>query len=89
MRLFQPLVWWPSGGGSKQGAAETIIAESLAGCHSTRRGGGKLRRGRARGVLNPCAQESKARTGNNLEVFFSDVQGFRWLDAGWRDSLPG
>ena len=65
------------------------VAESLVGRHSTRQctvagsiepvntrfdeGGGQLDRRRARGVLNPCARESKAPTGGFLrEKLFSD-----------------
>ena len=71
-------VWCPSGGGGTREARGTV-AESLVGRSSMRRrtvtcsnrressrfdeGGGKLDRSRARGVLNPCVRESKARTG--------------------------
>ena len=52
-------------------------------------GGGQLGRRRARGVLNPCARESKARTGRSLRekvlsahVLFSTYEGLKERRTG-------
>ena len=65
------------GGGTRE--AGGTVAESLVECSigwvRTRfgEGGGQLDRRRARGGLNPCARESKARTGRFLrEKLISD-----------------
>ena len=79
VRLFQAPFWCPSGGGSTRKAGG-ILAESLVGrcttqlCgtlyqaskHQVWWGGGQVDRRRARGVLNPCAPESKAQRGEFL-----------------------
>ena len=45
-------------------------------------GGGQLDRQRARGVLRPCARESKARTGRFLrEILMSDHGLFPFLEG--------
>ena len=75
---FRAPIRCPSGGGGTRESGGSV-AESLVGRCSTRKhivtctigrvstrfgeGEGKLDRSRARGVLKPCAQESKARTG--------------------------
>ena len=76
--LFRAPIWGPSGGGGTR-EAESTVSESLVasiGWVRTRfgEGGGKFDRRRARGVLNPCARESKAaRTGRFLrETVISD-----------------
>ena len=64
------------GGGTRE--AGSTVAESLAVLYQWVRtrfgeGGGQLDRRRARGGLNPCARESKARTGRFLrEKLISD-----------------
>ena len=76
------LIWCPSRGGVSREVGGTAVgslprssrckrtvARSIARV-STRFGerGGQLDHRRARGVLNPCARESKARTGRFLGV---------------------
>ena len=46
-------------------------------------GGGKLHRRRARGVLNPCARESKARTGRFLSEKLISDHAAVWLLSIW------
>ena len=80
VHLFQAPIWCPSGGGSTRKAGG-IVAESLVGRRTTQAlrgtlyrvskhqvwwGGGQIDRRRARGVLNPCAPESKAQRGEFL-----------------------
>ena len=78
VRLVRVPFWCPWGGGGTREAGGTV-AESLVGRRSTRKrtvarsigrvstrfgeDGGQLHRRQVRGVLNPCARESKARTG--------------------------
>ena len=89
-RLFRAPIWCPPGGGRFREAGH-CAAESLAGRSSTRKrtvarsigrvstifckDGGQLDRRQARGVLNPCARESKARTGS-LYPFSSKISKF-------------
>ena len=68
-------IWCPPGGGGTR-EARSIVVESMFEHSnaryrllvSTRFGGdrGQLDRRRARGVLNPCARQLKARTGSFL-----------------------
>ena len=67
--LFRAPIWCPSEGGGTREAwdtvAESLVALYLVGTHQIRR--------RARGVLNPCARESKAPTRRFLrEKLISD-----------------
>ena len=76
--LFRAPIWCPSGGVAareKQGALSRRAWWHSIGWVRARfgEGGGQLDRRRARGVLNPCARESKARTGRFLrEKLMSD-----------------
>ena len=71
-RLFRAPIWCTSGGMAareRQGAlSQRVWWCSSTGWIRTRfvEGGGQLDRRRARGVLNPCARESKARIGRFL-----------------------
>ena len=95
-RLFRVTIWCPSRGGDTREAG-SIVAERLRsiGLVRTRFGedGGKFDRRRARGVLNPCAQELKARTGRFLREnlisdhgLFSSYEG-QHGSANGQDSL--
>ena len=75
--LFRAPIWCPSGGGDTREVGSTV-AESLLALDRWVRSrfdesGGQFDRRRARGVLNPCARELKARTGRFLkEKLISD-----------------
>ena len=82
-RHFRAPVWCRSGGGGTREAGSTIAESLVALCRvgtvRTRfgEGGGQLDHRRARGVLNPCARESKVRTGRFLwEKLISDYGPF-------------
>ena len=90
-RLFRALTWCPSEGGGTREAGSTVAGSLLVvalaiGCVCTRfgEGGGQIDCRRARRVLNPCAQESKARTVRFLmeklmsdHGLFSSYEGLR------------
>ena len=86
MRLFRASIWCPSGGGGTREARGTVV-ESLVvlyqvSTHQIRRGRRAARSLRARGVLNPCARESKARTGTFLrEKLISDHCLFSYYEG--------
>ena len=97
-RLFQDPIWCPSGGGGTREARSTF-AESLVALYLVVRtkfgaGGGQFDRRGDRGVLNPCARESKARTGRFLSEklisdhgLFSSYEGQQEAENGnifWR-----
>ena len=71
VRLFRAPIWCPSGGWRHARGREHCRGEpdSSLGWVRTRfgEGGGQFDRRRARGGLNPCARESKARTGRFLK----------------------
>ena len=77
-RLLRAPTWCPSGGVAareRQRALSRRAWKRSIGWVRTRfdKGGGQLDRRQARGVLNPCARESKARTGRFLrENLMSD-----------------
>ena len=90
MRLFRASIWCSSEGGGTREAGRTVAgslvrrsstcnrtAARFIGRVSTRfgEGGGELDRRRARGVLNPCARESKERTGRLLREKLISDQG--------------
>ena len=82
-RRFRAPIWCPSGDGDTR-EAESTVAESLValrwvGTHQVRRAKGKLDRRRVRGVLNPCARESKARTGRFLREKLISDHGLSFL----------
>ena len=101
VRLSQAPVWWPSGAwGTREAVGDTVVGENLIGCRGTRKGvaartigrvstifgeDGWLDRGRAKGVLNPRARESKARTGRFLERKL--ISGFGQISS--YESQPG
>ena len=68
-RLFRAPIWCTSGGGGTREAgstaAKSLAAISRVSTHQIRQGW-QLDRPRARRVLNPCARESKERTGGFL-----------------------
>ena len=86
VRFFRVPIWSPSGGGGRREVGGNL-AESLVWRRSTckrtvtrsigrvstsfREGGGQLDRRRLGGVLNPCEQESRARTGEFLRKSLS------------------
>ena len=72
-RLFRSPIWCSSRGGGAREAGNTILESLVAryrvSTHQIRR----LDRRRARGVLNPCARESKPQSGRYLrEKLMSD-----------------
>ena len=62
VRLLRVPIWCRSGGGGTREAG----GMSLSGGHAPVSDGGQLDHRRAKGVLNHCAEESKARTGRFL-----------------------
>ena len=86
-RLFRAPIWCPSGGVAereRQGALSRRAWQRSIGWIRARfgEGGGQLDRRRARGVLNPCARESKARTGRFLrEKLMSDYGHFSYYEG--------
>ena len=79
-RLFRAPIWCSSGGVAareRQGALSRRAWSRSIGWVRTRfgEGGGQLDHRRARGVLNPCAQESKARTGRFLREKLTSDHG--------------
>ena len=93
-RLLRALIWCPSRGVAvreRQGALSRRAWWRSNGWVRTRfgEGGGQLDRRRARGVLNPCARESKPRTGRFLreklmsdDGLFSSYEGHKERPTG-------
>ena len=83
-RHFQAPTWCPFGGGGTREAVSTV-AESLAyrmSKYQIHRGPRAARSLTSQGVLNPCARESKARTGTFLTEKLITDHGLFSSDEG-------
>ena len=93
-RLFRAPIWCPSGdvaARERQGALSRRAWQHFIGWVRTSFGedGGQLDRRRARGVMNPCARESKARTRRFLREKLMSDHGLLSSYEGYKKRRTG